>query len=517
MGTSRYVHACIRVVPMFFCARHGLSVARLLLGLLIAIAMTMLVACASQGDQATRASRVDPDRLAVADSLSSTTLSPASWPKETWWTDFGDGQLDQLISEALRGQPGLRIAEARVREAEAGAGIVRSTLYPQIDGSLKSTRQRFSEHALVPRPVAGTWDSVNEVSLGASYELDFWGENRAAIGAALDRASAAEVDLQAARLILATTLARTYLRLDLAYAQLDLAQDTLAQREKTLDLTRRRVSAQIDSQWELTQAEAALPEARERITALHESIALINNQIASLQGKGPDAGLTIQRPHMAEVGAVALPTDLPAELIGRRPDIVAERWRVEAASQDIKAAKARFYPNVSLNAFVGSQSLGLNEFLSGGSRVMGIGPAISLPIFEGGRLRSHLGVRQAEYDEAVETYNATVIAAIHDVIDQLVSLHWLEQEVQEQDEALRLTQRAYEIATSRYRSGLANYLQVLAAESQVLTQKREALETRTRQRELRLNLIRALGGGYAPWIAGSRQLPSHPATNGAKS
>ncbi|WP_266169119.1 efflux transporter outer membrane subunit [Dyella subtropica] len=502
---------------MFHPVQHPPSAARFSRRALSALIITTLAACASSGGQPTRAKPIDADQLVVAESLSSTTLSAATWPRDAWWADVGDDQLDRLMSEALRGQPSLRIAEARVREAEAVAGIVKSTLYPQINGSLKSTRQRFGEHALVPRPIAGTWDSVNDASLGVNYELDFWGKNHAAVDAALDRASATEVDLQAARLILTTTLARTYLRLDLAYAQLDLAQDTLAQREKTLELTRQRVAAQIDSQLELTQAEAALPEIRERIASIHESIALINNQIASLEGKAPDAGLTIQRPHLAQVGPVALPTNLPAELIGRRPDVVAERWRVEAARQDITVAKAQFYPNVSLNAFVGSQSLGLSEFLSGGSRVLGIGPAISLPIFEGGRLRSNLGAHQAEYDAAVEKYNATVIAAIHDVVDQLVSLHWLEQEIQEQDDALRLTQHAYDLATNRYRSGLANYLQVLSAESQVLAQKRLAIESQTRQRELRLNLIRALGGGYAPWRAGSRQRQPILTSDGAKS
>ena len=137
--------------------------------------------------------------------------------------------------------------------------MVGASLYPQANASLRSTRQRFSEDGTVPPPIAGSWQTINDVSLGVSYELDFWGKNRAAVDAALGRAHAAEVDLQAARLMLTTALARTYLRLDLAYAQRDLAQDTLKQREQTLELTRKRVAAQIDSQLELTQAEAALP------------------------------------------------------------------------------------------------------------------------------------------------------------------------------------------------------------------------------------------------------------------
>ncbi|MEO8779386.1 MAG: efflux transporter outer membrane subunit [Rhodanobacter sp.] len=476
-----------------------------------------LAGCASMRGLHTEATAIDPDTVAARNSLADTQFSPAAWPRESWWKGYGDPQLDQLIADALSGQPGLRIAEARVRQAQAEANVVGASLYPQVNASLHSTRQRFSDDGTVAPPVAGTWQTINDVSLGVSYELDFWGKNRAAVNAALGRAKAAEVDLQAARLMLTTTLARTYLRLDLAYAQRDLAEATLRQREQTLALTRKRVAAQIDSQLELTEAEAALPAVRERIAAINESVALINNQLAALEGKGPDAGLNITRPHLAAVGAVSLPSNLPAKLIGRRPDVVADRWRVEAASQDIKVAKAQFYPDISLTGLVGLQSLGFDNFLNAGSRVLGVGPAISLPIFDGGRLRSNLGAHQAGYDMAVEHYNATVMAAVHDVVDQLVSLHWLQQQVHEQDQALALSQHAWELANARYRSGLANYLQVLAAESQVLAQKEQLIQSQSRQRELRLNLIRALGGGYQPAAAPDPVAVSRTRAQGSKS
>lgn len=482
--------------------------------LLTALAVT---GCASMRGLHTRASALDPATVEAGQSLSGAALSPAAWPHETWWSGYADAQLDQLMAAALRGQPGLRITEARLRQAQAVMGVVGASLYPQANAGLKSTRQRFSEDGTVPPPIAGTWQTINELSLGLSYELDFWGRNRAAVEAALGRANAAEVDLHAARLMLTTALARTYLRLDLAYAQLDLAQETLQQREQILELTRRRFMAQIDSRLELTQAEAALPAARERISAINEAIALIDNQLAALQGKGPDAGLQITRPQLASVGAVSLPSNLPAELIGRRPDVVADRWLVEAAGEDIKIAQAQFYPNISLNGLVGLQSRGFDNFLDAGSRVLGVGPAISLPIFDGGRLRGNLGVRQAGYDAAVEHYNATVIAAVHDVVDQLVSLHWLQQQAREQDEGLRLSQHAYDLATARYRSGLANYLQVLSAEGQVLAQKQLVIQSQSRQRELRLNLIRALGGGYQPAAVPSAPVVASGQVHGRKS
>jgi NodT family efflux transporter outer membrane factor (OMF) lipoprotein len=380
--------------------------------------------------------------------------------------------------------------------ADAVARIAGAALAPQANASFHSTRERFSEHGTVPPPMAGSWQTVNDASLGLHYELDFWGKNRAAVDAALDRSHAAEVDLQAARLMLATSMVRAYLRLDAAYARRDLAQATLTQRQQTLALTRKRVAAQLDSALELTQAEAALPAAREQISAANEAIARIGNQIAALEGEGPDAGLTIARPHLAPPAPVAVPENLPVGLVGRRPDVVAQRWRVEAAGQDIKVAKARFYPDVSLNAFVGLQRLGFDDFLSAGSRVLGVGPAISLPIFDGGRLRGNLALHQAGYDATVEAYNATVLAAVHDVVDQLVSLHWLDERQQQERQALALSEHAYDLAQARYRSGLASYLQVLGAEGQVLAQKRRVIASQARQRELQLDLVRALGGGY---------------------
>lgn len=473
------------------------------------LAAATLAACVSTGGLHTHAVPVDAADVHASQSLGGVPLSPAAWPTAAWWRDLGDPQLDALIDTALRDQPGLGVAEARVRAAESLAVIAGAAESPQVNAGAKSTRQRFSEHGTVAPPVAGTWQTINEATVGASWELDFWGKNRAAVDAALDRRHAAEVGVQAARLILTTALTRTYLRLDAAWAQHDLAQATLAQRQHILTLTQQRVAAELDSQLELTQAQAALPAVRERIAAIDESIALLRNQLAALEGHGPDDGLAIARPHLAEAGPVQLPGALPVELIGRRPDVVAERWRVEAAGKDIKVARAQFYPNISLGAFVGLQRLGFDNFLDAGSRVMGIGPAISLPIFDGGRLRGNLGLHQADYDATVESYNATVINAVHDVVDQLVSLRSLADQQREQADALALSERAYDLAQRRYRSGLASYLQVLAAETQVLAQREQALQLRTRERDLHVNLIRALGGGYTP-TAGAPALARQP-------
>lgn len=463
----------------------------------VMLAATLLVAgCASMKGLKTQAIVNDANQLAASASLGAARVSPAAWPRRAWWQDFGDTQLDAFVEAALHTQPTLRVAAARVRQADALAGGADAALSPQVNLNARTTRQRFSENGPVARPLAGSWKWNSDVQLGLGYELDFWGKNQATFDAALDRARAIEVDYHAAALMLTTAVVRTYLKLDAAHAQLELAEQTYRQRQNTLDLTRRRVDAQLDSRLDMKQAEAALPATRERIAAIRELIALTRNQLAALAGKGPDAGADIARPRLRSGYEVAVPASLPAELVGRRPDVVAQRWRVEASAHDIKAAKAQFYPNISLTAFAGLQSLNLSDLLSAGSRAFGIGPAISLPIFDGGRLRANLGARQAEYDGAVEQYNATLITALHDVVSQLVSLHWLAERAGEQRLALELTQQAYDMALSRYREGIGNYLRVLSAEGQVLQQKQLLIDIETQERVLHLELVRALGGGY---------------------
>ncbi len=435
------------------------------------------------------------NQLESSESLKNQAVSPANWPASNWWERYGDAELDLLIAEALTGQPVLRIAEARVRQAVALSGIAEATRNPQITANLRDTRQRFSEHSTAPKPVAGTWNSFNEATLNFGYDFDFWGKNQAAVEAALDRVQASEVDAQAARLVLTSSVVQTYFRLVQAHEQLDLAVLVLKQREELLNLTRQRVVAGIDSEVELKQAESAVPSGKQQVAAWWEAITLTRNQLAALLGKGPDRGLAIARPKLAINQGAGIPTTLPADLIGRRPDVVAQRWRVEAASRDIEGAKAQFYPNISLLAFAGFQSLGLSEFLKAGSRISGVGPAVSLPIFDGGRLRSNLGARHADYDAAVEQYNQTLVDALHDVVNQLTSMQWLAEQHSQQEVAVRTAQVAYELAMQRYRAGVGSYLQVLIAEFQVHSQKKLLIDLDVRTLQLDAHLIRALGGG----------------------
>jgi NodT family efflux transporter outer membrane factor (OMF) lipoprotein len=462
--------------------------------------MLVLLAGCSFTDLKPQSHLLSPTNVSETLSDSAITLSPAAWPSENWWSSFKDPQLDALIKEALANSPSLRSAAARVRQASALEAIEGAQILPRVDAAMSSTRERFSSNGTTPAPVRGTWQNVDQATLNVGYELDFWGKNRSAVEAAVGRRRALEVDEHAAALMLSASIVQVYIALQNTYEQMDVAQTLLAQQEQIEKLTRQRFVAELDTQIDIKQSQASLPASRANIAALKESIELNQNKLASLLGKGPDRGRTITRPHLQSSDTVALPTNLPAELIGHRPDVVAQRWRVEASGHEIDVAKARFYPNVNLTSFIGLQSLGFDAFSERSSRIVGFAPAISLPIFEGGRLRGNLDAQDAAYDLAVENYNQTVVDALRDIADQLSSLRWLKERLAQQNEAVATAQAAADLVNKRYAAGLATYLQVLATENSTLTETRQLVDLKSRALSLQANLSRALGGGYEPEI-----------------
>jgi NodT family efflux transporter outer membrane factor (OMF) lipoprotein len=469
-------------------------------GLFALLAAVLLAGCASTHQLRPEAVAVQPNALQTQQSLSGTPIDAAAWPQTQWWTAFGDSQLNDLIAEALAGNPGLRIAEARTREALAQVAAVDSSRYPDAGLSGQAARGRFSEHGLFPAPIAGNWGTVAQLTATLSWQVDFWGKNRAAYERALGAERAAAVESQAARLTLAANIAHAYARLQEDSLQLNVARQTLKEREQVLSLTRDRNAAGLDSRLELTQAQAALPAAREQIEQLDDAATHARHALAALTGAGPDRSLSIRDPAVTIVTPAALPSAVPAELLGHRPDLVAQRWRVEAASQGIREATAQFYPNVDLLAFVGLQNVGSTNLLSAANRQYGIAPAFTLPLFDAGKRRANLAAQDAQYDEAVEQYNQTVTDALRQVVDALTSMASLGRERAEQREALANAQEAYDLSLLRFREGVGNYLQVLSAESQLLAQRSLDAQLQARSLDLSVDLVQALGGGYVPQL-----------------
>jgi NodT family efflux transporter outer membrane factor (OMF) lipoprotein len=465
---------------------------------LASCAAALLTACASTHGLRTGAVLVQPNSLQVSQSLSGAPLDAAAWPKTQWWTAYGDPQLNDLVTEALAGNPSLQIATARTREALAQAAAADSSLYPSAGSSGQAVRGRFSEHGLLPPPYAGNWDTLAQLTATLSWQVDFWGKNRAAYEGALGAARAADVDAQAARLTLAANIVHVYAQLLNDSLQLTVSRDTLQQREQILVLTRQRNAAGLDSRLEVTQAQAAIPAAREELDTLEESAALSRHMLAALTGAGPDRSLSIQDPTLTVALQPALPSAVPAELLGHRPDLVAQRWRVEAASQGIREAKAEFYPNIDLVAFIGLQNIGSSTLLSAANREYGLAPAFTLPLFDAGKRRANLAGRDAQYDVAVETYNQIVTDALRQVVDALTSLDSLGKQRNEEHDALASAQEAYDLSVLRYREGVGNYLQVLSTESQLLTQRSLEAQLQARSLDLSVDLVQSLGGGFVP-------------------
>ena len=464
--------------------------------LALAVASALLAACASTGGEKPVAARTDANTLAAARTLSKVPTSDAAWPTSDWWKRYRDEQLDNLVDEALKDSPTLRAADARLRKAVAAAGIADSARKLQLNGSADIARQRFSEHYIFPPPFGGSWNTPADLNANFSFDLDLFGRLRSAYEGALDEAHAAELDRQAARLLLSTSIVRAYVQLQGAYDQLDVAKAQLADRENLVKLVEQRKAAGLDSDVEVRQAQVGIPEAQERIAQLEETIDLTRHQIAALLGEGPDRGLALGRPHMKGFDGPVLPTRVPADLLGRRPDIVAQRWRIEAASKNIESAKAAFYPDVNLAALVGLQSLTASDLLKAGSLNVNVGPALRLPIFDGGRLRANLAGKDADYDIAVEQYNQGLAEALREVADQLASMRSIDRQRAQAADGVRVAQDGYDLAMLRYREGLGNYLQVLLAQSQVLAQKNLQAALAARELDASVSLTRALGGGY---------------------
>lgn len=462
----------------------------------ILIAALLASACATMPSPTPARVAKAPDAYATAQTLSA---AETAWPVDAWWKAYGDVQLDSLVDEALTGSPTLVQAEARLRRALALANQAKAAQLPSVsaNGGVERSKQSYN-NGIPPDFVPQGYNNYGNLSLNFDWELDFWGKNRAAVAAATSEAKAAQADTAQARLMLATSVAAAYADLGRLYAERDVAERSIALRQETLDLVSNRVTNGLDTRGELRQAEAGPPTARADLAAIDEQIAQTRNALAALLGAGPDRGLSIARPSIARLKPFGLPANLAADLIGRRPDVVAAKWRAEASSRRIGQAKAAFYPNVNLAAAIGFQSLHLDKLFDSGSDVGNVGPAVSLPIFEGGRLRANLRAAEADRDGAVAAYDDAVIQALRDVADVAASERALAARLSESRTALAANEDGYRIAKLRYQGGLSTYQNVLIAEQAVLTQRRVVADLDSRALALDVALVRALGGGFSP-------------------
>lgn len=465
-------------------------------GLWFGLAASVLSLTACAPDLGAPPQFAAPSSYAVTDSLQAPV---AAWPQEDWWKAYGDSHLDALIVEALADSPSLKVAAARVRAATADAGIAGADLWPTLNasGNLMETEVSANQMGAVERSfMPKGWHHEAEIAAGLSYELDFFGKNRAALAAATSAADAAKADEAAARLQLSTAVASVYAQLMQLEADRRLAGEAVAQRRESAALVRRRYDSGLESQGALAQAEAQVWAAETRLDTTQRLIALTRHQLAALLGKGPDRGASIVVPTTVTLQPAGLPEKLSLDLIGRRPDITAAKLRAMAAAKTIDVANANFYPNVDLVGSFGVQSLDAKYLLTASSEFGHFGPAVSLPIFDYGRLTGVYAKTRAEYDAAVAGYDATLTDALRDVADAFANRRDVEKELKHARATLAASETAYRVLKVRYEGGIAPYIDLLTAETQLIDQRRVVADYETQAFAYDIALVRALGGGY---------------------
>lgn len=449
---------------------------------------------------------VPPDRniyprqdLAKVQLAADIKLASEGWPDRQWWTRYGDPQLERLVTQALAASPTLEIAAARIDAARTTLAFNRADKGANVNLNVEGTRQRYSSNGLFPAPIGGAYYTEAIVQVQASYDFDWWGKHRAQIAAALGEVNAQRADYAQAEQLLAAATAQSYFSLQGGWARLANLRQTINMQNDIVADTSKRVAhglAAIDQQRmaeselgvldkQAAQLEAQTAAEREALRAL---VAGDSNALADLKPRQLSEQLT-DNPH-------ALPARLGMELLARRPDLQAARWRVEASLSRIEATQAAFYPDINLSASAGLDSISMGNLLTAASRTLFLGPTLSLPLFDSKRLDARLESSRAERNGLIADYNQSVLNAVRDVAQQAISVRGLENQISRQDDVMQAGRDLLQNAQAKFRQGLADRNAVLNAGVSLSRQEDEILQLHSQQQLAEVALIKALGGGY---------------------
>ncbi|GAA0543189.1 NodT family efflux transporter outer membrane factor (OMF) lipoprotein [Rhizomicrobium palustre] len=455
-----------------------------------------LTACVP--DLGPRPELATPAKFDSAQSLSAET---AAWPENAWWKSFGDAALDQLIADALKDSPDLKMAAARVKASEGVADVYGSLLWPTVEGNATFMETEITQNigfpAMFQPYLPKGFHNAALLTLGMQYQLDLFGKNRANFAAALSTAEAAKAEQEEARLQISAGVAALYAALTQIEADGATADEAIRIRSESLTLVEKRFAAGLENEASRSQARALVEAAKVQKEAVNAANARVRHAIAALIGKGPDYGLQIKVMRAHPLRSSGLPQKLSLDLIGRRPDLVAARAYAEAAAKGIDAAEANFYPNIDLTGLYGFGTLDAKSLLKSSSEMAGIGPALRLPIFDYGRNTGIYRAAGAKYEAAVALYDKTLGNALRDVADAYSNRKALEGELSHARNALSESENAYRVIRTRYQAGMARYLDVLAVEDRLLVQRMAVADFEAQAFAYDIALIRALGGGYS--------------------
>ena len=453
----------------------------------------LLAGCASVPHDATHVTQLKPATLGLSNATPVVS--------DRWWDSFGDAQLGRLVDLALADNPDLAGALARVRAAQAAIAVQHAGQLPQITGDAGLQAERFSEHYIIPPPYGGRVYSVPSLAANLSWDLDLFGRQRALVAQARSSERAAELDAAAARLMIATSVAQSYASLVRADRQAEIADRFVATRQQALGYVQSRIKHKLASEFEARTAETLLAEAQQAKVRSAQQHDLAVHALAALVGRGADFYPQIATPTLALDRPPAVPAVLPADLLGRRPDLLAGQARIDAAVSGRAVARADFMPNVNISALASLAALGLGQFFTAGSAQVSGGAAIHLPIFEGGRLRAQYRGAGADLDKAVADYNASVITAVRDSADAITNVRAADADLVQQDKVVAGLRDTVRLDAVRTSTGLGSRLDAVDSGFRLLEAEQNRIDAQANAINQRIKLIAALGGGFDPRVA----------------
>jgi multidrug efflux system outer membrane protein len=468
--------------------------------LALAAAVLLLAGCATVAPDQHPLKQRDIANIELAPDIK---LAREGWPEAQWWTAYGDAQLNALIKQALSSGPSLEVAAAHIGSAESNVQRSAADLGVDVSAYATANRQRYSGTGLFPAPIGGAYFSEQTLRLDARYNFDWWGKNRAQIAAAVGEVNAGRAAYAQAEQVLAAAIAQSYFRLQGSWArQLNLDLMIAAQWELVQDKAK-RVSHGLATADELRAAESdasLMNKQRAQIGAEirreREGLRALVGSDNAQQSSATDQLLAGLRPQPLTATSHTLPSHLGMELLARRPDLQAARWRVEASLSKIDAAKAAFYPDINLTGSIGLDTIKLENLLQGASRTVFIGPTVTLPLFDSKRLNAQMDSARSERNELIADYNQAVVQAVRDVAQDGVVLQGLEQQITQQAAATASASAQLHASQARRDHGLGDQGSVLNARLALLKQQDAALSLQQLQLLAEVALVNSLGGGY---------------------
>jgi NodT family efflux transporter outer membrane factor (OMF) lipoprotein len=452
-----------------------------------------LSACTVVGPDYVRPTVITPDAYKELDGWK------VARPKDdvirgSWWEIFADPQLNALEVQVSISNQNLAVAEAQYHEAQALVREAQAGYFPTVTIGIGANRSSPSTTTGTGSARPSTTVSDYSLAIDVSWELDVWGRIRRTVESNQASAQASAADLEAALLSARAALAQDYFQLRTLDAQKHLLDSTVAAFAKSLELTKNRYASGVASSADVLQAETQLKTTQAQAIDVGVARAQTEHAIAVLVGQ---AASTFSLPAMPLTATPpAIPAGVPSELLERRPDIAAAERLVASANAQIGVAEAAFYPSVTLSGSFGLESSSLGKLFTAASRFWSVGASISETVLDGGLRRAQTDFARAFYDATVATYRQTVLTAFQGVEDNLAALRILEDENRAQDEAVKAAQQSLSVITNQYKAGTVSYLNVITAQTTVLSNELTAIQTRGRRMSSAVLLIQALGGGW---------------------